>query len=116
MEEIRRMPDKILNTKIILRNDTKNNWEINNPILLQGELGVEIDTQKFKFGDNITNWNLLPYASSSSAIIKTVDPQTTDTEVDGHEYDIGSIWVNETDGRSYILNSITGEVGSRVAI
>jgi Major tropism determinant N-terminal domain len=33
----------------------------NNPVLAQGEVGWETDTNKFKIGDGATVWNSLPY-------------------------------------------------------
>lgn len=48
--------------KIIqLRRDTKTNWETYNPLLAQGEIGLEVDTGKYKIGDGINNWLNLAY-------------------------------------------------------
>lgn len=51
------------------KRSTKTEWEQYNPILLEGELGIENpDTGtgtglvKIKIGDGITPWNSLPYA------------------------------------------------------
>lgn len=57
-------------TKIIQRHDTAANWTSVNPVLAVGEMGVETDTNKFKFGDGVTAWSGLTYASGvqSSAI------------------------------------------------
>lgn len=52
-------------TKIFLRNDTAANWTINNPTLGKGQIGVEIDTKKFKFGDGQTPWNTLGYGAGA---------------------------------------------------
>lgn len=52
-----------LNTKIVLRNDIAENWELHNPLLLAGETGVETDTGYFKIGDGEHNWNDLSYAN-----------------------------------------------------
>jgi len=43
-------------TRIQLRRDTAQNWSLNNPILLSGELGIETDTLKIKIG-NGSRWN-----------------------------------------------------------
>lgn len=43
--------------QILLRNDTAANWTSKNPVLGKGELGLEIDTGRFKFGDGATAWN-----------------------------------------------------------
>lgn len=52
-----------LKTKIVLRNDTAENWELHNPKLLAGETGVETDTGYFKIGDGKHVWNELAYAN-----------------------------------------------------
>lgn len=57
-----------LKTKIVLRNDTAENWLKANPILLAGELGVENDTSLFKIGDGVSTWEALNYANSNSTI------------------------------------------------
>lgn len=54
-------------TKIIQRHDTAANWTEINPILASGEMGVETDTNKFKFGDGVTAWVDLAYAAGGSA-------------------------------------------------
>lgn len=51
-------------TTIKLRRGTASEWTTANPILAAGEMGIETDTRKFKFGDGATNWNTLPYAST----------------------------------------------------
>ena len=55
------MATKTLTTRIIIRNDTAENWTASNPTLLKGEIGQEIDTGKYKLGNGIDDWNLLPY-------------------------------------------------------
>lgn len=55
-------------TTIQLRHDTAANWTSVNPILLDGEVGIETDTRKQKFGDGITAWNSLPYDKGSTAL------------------------------------------------
>lgn len=50
--------------KLQFRNGTKAEWSLANPVLLDGELGVETDTQFYKIGDGITAWKLLTYAGT----------------------------------------------------
>lgn len=38
-------------------------WASTNPILSDGEPGVETDTRKMKIGDDVTHWNDLPYTT-----------------------------------------------------
>lgn len=52
--------------KVQLRRATASEWTASNPTLSQGELGVELDTVKFKVGNGTTAWNSLNYASVSS--------------------------------------------------
>lgn len=47
--------------KIKNRADGSANWSNTNPVLEIGELGLETDTNKIKFGDGITTWNSLAY-------------------------------------------------------
>lgn len=57
------MAGKNLKVTIITRNDTAANWTTKNPVLRKGEMGIEIDTHKFKFGDGTKTWNQLDYAA-----------------------------------------------------
>jgi hypothetical protein len=42
-------------------------WERVNPILGPGEIGIESDTNLFKFGNGRTPWNDLEYAGAGQA-------------------------------------------------
>lgn len=57
-------------TKIVLRNDTTQNWAIvaDTMILLRGEVGLEYTDAgvKMKIGDGISTWRQLPYFISES--------------------------------------------------
>lgn len=50
--------------RIQLRRDTSANWTISNPILAQGEVGIETDTLKLKIGNGSSTWSVLGYYSS----------------------------------------------------
>jgi hyaluronoglucosaminidase len=47
--------------RIQFRRDTSTNWGSNNPILLQGEFGYELDTGFAKIGDGSSTWEQLTY-------------------------------------------------------
>lgn len=49
--------------QILLRRGTAVEWTAANPILAEGEMGLEKDTNKYKIGNGITNWNGLEYSS-----------------------------------------------------
>jgi hypothetical protein len=46
---------------IQLRQDSQLQWSIINPVLAQGEIGLELGSLKFKIGDGCTRWNDLDY-------------------------------------------------------
>lgn len=50
------------------RRDTAANWTSTNPVLAQGEIGVETDADPivFKIGDGVTAWNFLGYAGGET--------------------------------------------------
>lgn len=43
------------------RRATKAQWASSNPVLAAGEIGLEVDTNKFKFGNGVSNWSEQPY-------------------------------------------------------
>lgn len=49
--------------RILLRRDYAENWNYNNPVLMTGEPGYEIDTERIKIGDGQSPWSDLPYYS-----------------------------------------------------
>ena len=63
------MADQIYD-KIVIRNDTEANWTSANPVLLEGEVGITMDTnpKKFKIGNGTSAWSELPYHNPSVTI------------------------------------------------
>jgi len=53
--------------RIQLRRDTADNWNRVNPILDDGEPGLDLTTNKIKYGDGNTAWRDLAYASGSGS-------------------------------------------------
>lgn len=51
--------------QIQLRRGTAAAWTAANPILADGEMGIESDTDFFKIGDGLTVWSGLPYGGLS---------------------------------------------------
>ncbi len=46
---------------IQIRSDTAANWTATNPMLLNGEIGLETDTGKAKIGNGAATWSTLAY-------------------------------------------------------
>lgn len=65
--------------RIQLRRGTAAQWTASNPILADGELGLEKDTRFYKIGDGVLSWNNLTYAS-----LRNID-QTTMLEMTQQE-------------------------------
>ena len=70
-------------TRIQLRRDTGANWISSNPILAEGEIGIEIDTNKLKIGNGISAWNILNYYESSTSISKFIFNEIPSGIIDG---------------------------------
>ena len=54
-------------TQIVIRRDKSTVWSYENPVLAEGELGLETDTNRLKAGDDRNSWNNLPYIDFVSA-------------------------------------------------
>jgi hypothetical protein len=90
-------------TSIRFRRGTATQWSTANPVLSAGEMGLETDTRKFKFGNGSSQWNSIAYASAGGGDAGGFF--VADTPPDGPN--IGDIWYSTTDtgvtaGRSYI--------------
>jgi hypothetical protein len=60
---------------IKLRRDTAAAWTAANPVLAMAEPGLETDTNSIKYGNGVTAWNSLPYASVPlSAVSESIVP------------------------------------------
>lgn len=56
-----------------LRRDTAATWASVNPVLAQGELGLDLTNKTFKIGDGTTAWNALPYAAIGDMTLAVYD-------------------------------------------
>lgn len=95
-----------MSVQIQLRNDTSTNWESVNPVLAQGELGLERDTRKFKIGNGTDNWNDLPY---------NVNDVQTFLEVDNGLYNLNNIGIGTTNPTSKLTVYGNAEVSGTLS-
>jgi len=58
--------------RIQVRRGTASQWTSVNPILAAGEMGVESDTNLFKFGNGTSTWTALAYANNSDVAIAEI--------------------------------------------
>lgn len=87
-------------------------WTSVNPILAEGEEGLETDTGRIKFGNGTDHWSTLPYysvAPSDAAIEALVANPTSLTRVE-----LDSLYVGGGGGGSDTYFTITGAAGDGV--
>lgn len=62
-------------------------WTSSNPVLLEGELGLEQDTNRLKAGDGVTPWVGLGYVSGNflgfDGTLESLSDVATSARVDG---------------------------------
>ena len=61
-----------MSIKIQVRRDTASNWLSADPILSSGEIGLETDTLRFKYGDGTLKWSDLPYPSLGGGSVQSI--------------------------------------------
>lgn len=54
-------------TQFKFRRDTSLNWNVRNPVLAEGEPGLETDTGKLKIGNGSSTWSQLAYFAGTSS-------------------------------------------------
>lgn len=70
-------------TRVQLRRDTAANWTAADPILAQGEIGLETNTLKLKIGDGATLWHLLSYYNTAALLPPVLLDQTVPQTMSG---------------------------------
>ncbi len=60
-------------TVIKLRRGTASQWTTVNPVLAAGEIGLETNTNRTKYGDGVTAWSSLPYSVADASGTSSVD-------------------------------------------
>lgn len=118
-------------TIIKLRRGTATQWTTANPVLAAGEIGLETNTNRTKYGDGTTTWSALPYSVADASGTSSVDwaailnkPTTFAPSAHTHSIDditdyeppagtivsdtaptgvdAGTIWYDSTSGVAYI--------------
>lgn len=93
------------NPKIQLRHDTAANWASVNPILLEGEVGLETDTLKQKVGDGTTAWSDLPYSINYDSFDLPIQKYVAQT---GTTWDENKLVYNPTSKVFTPTDTVTG--------
>lgn len=78
--------------KLQFRRDTAANWESNNTILSEGELGLDTTNERFKIGDGVNGWNEIDnaqYTNKAETFLATTTLAGSEGTTD---------WTEETSG------------------
>lgn len=88
---------EMVDVRIRLKYDTKDNWFYYDPVLLEGEMAIESDTNRIKVGDGVHHYSELDYFYGVKIDHKTIldDSETTELYV---PIDEDTIYV-DTDGK-----------------
>jgi hypothetical protein len=74
--------------KLQLRRDTTANWSASNPILAEGEIGIDTTLKQAKVGDGTTAWNSLAYGLATIETVGVTDGDKGDVVVAS----LGTVW------------------------
>lgn len=85
---------------IKLRRNNTANWASENPILAEGELGIELDSNTFKIGNGTTPWLDLPYFASGGEEIH-IGPNAPEVSA----YSESTVWI-QPDGNGPGLDNL----------
>lgn len=80
--------------RIQLRRDTSARWAEINPILLEGEVGYEIDTKLRKIGDGVNRWNDLEYLKAEGISQETGNSQNITMSQDAITRELSTLGSN----------------------
>lgn len=108
------MAIKTLSVRIALRSGKATDWTTNNPVLLAGEIGYELDTGLLKIGDGVKAWKELSYfkgdvagiegalttfmkiadyKGSADGVVKSADKLQTARNINGVAFDLSLIHI-----------------------
>lgn len=100
-------------TSFQLRRGTGIDWATKNPRLREGEMGLELGTNRFKMGDGVRKWLDLPYFEDGDVIKAYIDAEiaaqagqisgVTSTQFTNHVNEPDTPHPFYDDGRSLIL-------------
>lgn len=98
------MAQNTITVRLVSLSDTKENWELNDPVLLKGEQGIEFDgaNTRIKIGDGTSTWTELPYTGGSSTTsdnytLYEVEPQEGESDTDAITRVVGAAQLKDGD-------------------
>ena len=101
--------------KVQIRRGTAAQWNAANPVLSDGELGVESDTSKIKVGNGSAPWNSLPYVPApplTAGVVTSTELATSsvvEAKIASSAVTEAKIASNAVTGSKIAANSVTQE-------
>jgi len=96
--------------QIQIRNGTAAQWTSANPVLAAGEVGIENDTRKQKFGDGTTAWNSLAYAGGGTVTSVGGTGTVNGITLTGTVTSSGSLTLGGTLANVNLASQVTGNL------
>lgn len=101
------------NMIIRYKRDTAQNWNTNNPILADGEIGYDKTNNKVKVGNGSTHWNDLPYLNANDpAALKVLTATVEASEIGVQGTPTASVSVSGTQ-LNLTLKHLIGPTGPK---
>ena len=96
--------------QIQFRRGTTAEWEAADPILAQGEIGVNLDGNRFKVGTGLTSWNYLDYTAVFDVITQpTTAPIVYPTFANNSG--VTNVGIASTGSTSFVYIPSSGNIG-----
>lgn len=106
---------KTLNVRFQQKIDTAENWQNSSIILLAGEIAIESDTNKFKFGDGEHTFSQLPYAGIDQAQLDAIEDNyyhVVPTEGETDNVALARVVTAPKKGDIAVVERVIGEVST----
>ena len=105
---------KVLNVRFQQKVDTAANWADSELVLMAGEMAIESDTNKFKFGDGEHVYSELPYAGIDQAQLDAVNDSFTKLtpEADVVDSDALATIANPKKGDIAVIERVIGGIST----
>lgn len=97
-----------MSDRVQFRRDTKARWSEVNPVLMEGEIGLEIDTNNIKMGDGVHAWNELEYGVG----IENITSELGDSENLAASQKLVKVELDKKFGKESILQELGDDENS----
>jgi hypothetical protein len=100
-----------MSTRMQQRRGTSDQWTAANPVLGEGEIGWESETNSFKIGDGVNNWTTLSYFQDAAALATALTDYYTSSQVDSEISTAVAGIIDSAPGALDTLNELAAAIG-----